>query len=72
LREYGQNLNEVTGTNGWTALHLAAENGHVEVVKFLLAHGAKREITVRDGNNKGLTAKEVAEQNKKPEVVAIL
>jgi hypothetical protein len=72
LREYGQDLNEVTGNNGWTALHLAAENGHVEAAKFLLAHGAKKEIKVRDGNKKGLTAKDIAEQNKKLEVVAIL
>jgi hypothetical protein len=72
LRDYKQDLNEATGTNGWTALHLAAENGHVEIVKFLLAHDANKEIIIRDGNNKGLTAKEVAEQNKKLEVAAIL
>jgi ankyrin repeat protein len=72
LREYGQDFNEVTGANGWTALHLAAENGHVEVVKYLLAHGANKDITVRDGKNKGLTVKDVAEQNKKLGVVVIL
>jgi ankyrin repeat protein len=29
-----------TGKKGWTALHLAAFNGHIEIIRLLLQHGA--------------------------------
>lgn len=35
-------------SQGYTALHLAADRGHAEVVKVLLERGADREIKVRD------------------------
>lgn len=30
----------VRGVGGYTALHAAAENGHLTVIRFLVAHGA--------------------------------
>ncbi|KAJ9446979.1 hypothetical protein DIPPA_09601 [Diplonema papillatum] len=30
--------------DGWTALHIASENGHSEVVKELIAAGAKVDV----------------------------
>ena len=48
-----------------SALHAAAENGHIEVVKLLLACGAER--TVRDAQGK--TAADVA---KTPAIAALL
>ncbi len=35
--------------SGYTALHAAAENDHLEVVKLLLAHGADRTAKVETG-----------------------
>jgi ankyrin repeat protein len=62
----------VTTENGWTALHLAAENGHVEAVQYLLANGAKRWAQIKAGRRAGYTAKQIAELEKKFEVAAIL
>ena len=40
LLEAGANVN-ATAEDGWTALMLAARNGHVEIVNLLLEAGAK-------------------------------
>jgi hypothetical protein len=72
LRQYGQDMNETTATSGWTALHLAAENGHVETVKWLVSHGTKKETTVRDGSRKRFTAKQIAEQKGRTNVLKYL
>jgi len=43
---------------GWTALHRAADNGHVDAVKALLAAGANVTATdVRCGDSRFLVAK---------------
>ncbi|EUC33901.1 hypothetical protein COCVIDRAFT_48261, partial [Bipolaris victoriae FI3] len=39
LKNKGQDMNQSTLKNGWTALHLAAELGRVDAVKFLLESG---------------------------------
>jgi ankyrin repeat protein len=39
LLEAGANVNHAMGS-GWTALHAAAYNGHIETVKVLLKRGA--------------------------------
>lgn len=46
----GSNVNDQSGEHcsGITPLHDAAANGHIEVVKLLLAHGAS--ITLKDNN----------------------
>lgn len=72
LKGFGQNMNETTLRQGWTALHLAAENGKVDTVKWLLENGTKKWTKVKDGPQKGLTAKQIAEQKGKVEVVEVL
>lgn len=46
----GSNANDQSGEHcsGVTPLHDAAANGHIEVVKLLLAHGAS--INLKDNN----------------------
>jgi hypothetical protein len=72
LKEHDQDFNEATIPNGWTALHFAAEGGHVETIKFLLANGAKKTTKIKAGDWEGLTARQIAEQKKEVEIVAIL
>jgi ankyrin repeat protein len=72
LKQHGQDLNESTTKNGWTALHLAAESDRVDAVKFLVANGTNKNAKVRDGQRKGLTAKQVAEQKGKNRVLEFL
>lgn len=43
----GQSGSYLLDSQGYTALHLAADRGHAEVVKVLLERGADREIKVR-------------------------
>jgi ankyrin repeat protein len=40
---------ELTGGGGWTTLHWAISNGHVQVVKVLREHGADIEATANSG-----------------------
>jgi ankyrin repeat protein len=53
-------------------LHLAAGYGHVDAVKYLLANGARKNVKLKAGKRAGLTAKEVAEQDGKHDIVALL
>lgn len=71
LKECGQDLNEATTKNGWTGLHLAAESGRAETVTYLLCSGAKKWIKVKAGSREGLTAKQVAEQKGRLEILAL-
>ena len=48
LIQAGGDINEEDGI-GWTPLHLASENGHVEVITALLAAGADKTIRDEDG-----------------------
>jgi ankyrin repeat protein len=72
MKENGQDFNEATVKEGWTALHLAADNNQLEAVKFLLAGGTKKSTKTKAGNREGLTARQIAEQKRKLEIVAIL
>jgi ankyrin repeat protein len=56
LLEYGADVNAKTERH--TALHLAAEKGHLEIVKLLLEHGADVNEKTKYG---GETAVEMAE-----------
>jgi hypothetical protein len=72
LRNKGQDMNESTIKNGWTALHFAAEMGHVDAVRFLLANGVRKDARTTAGASKGSTAKQIAEYKGRLAVVEIL
>lgn len=71
VKGFGQNVNEGTVKKGWSALHLAAENGHVETVRWLLGNGAKKMARVKEGPEKGMTAKEIAVTKGRTKVVEL-
>ena len=48
LAELGVNK-EAKGAHGATALHLAADNGHVEAIKLLVQMGADKEAKTDGG-----------------------
>lgn len=54
--------------DGYSALHGAAENGHLEIVKLLLQRGACRDAATRDG----LTPLDLAEICGQVEVAKLL
>ena len=54
--------------NGTTALMVACQNGHLEVVSLLLASGADKDLA----NHGGETARVVASQNGHLEVAGLL
>ena len=72
LKGFGQDMNETTIKQGWTALHLAAENGKVDAVKWLTENGTKKWTKVKDGPQKGLNAKQIAELKGKTKVLEVL
>lgn len=72
LKNKGQDMNQSTLKNGWTALHLAAELGRVDAVKFLLESGVRKDTRTTAGASKGCTAKQIAEFKAKADVVALL
>lgn len=56
LSRQGVNVNH-SDAYGWTALMCAAVAGHVELVEYLLKHGAQKSLV----NNQGKTAAQLAE-----------
>eukprot|EP00039_Didymoeca_costata_P002001 m.56873 g.56873 ORF g.56873 m.56873 type:complete len:1086 (-) comp11066_c0_seq3:275-3532(-) len=50
LLQCNANINAIGGSYQFTPLHYAACEDHEEVVELLVAHGADRNITDRDGN----------------------
>lgn len=56
------------GKDGRLALHVAAEDGQTEIVKFLLGRGANANVKTRDG----LTALYIAMGNNHSEVIKLL
>jgi ankyrin repeat protein len=63
----GVNVN-ARGENGYTALHAAAQNGHIEVVRLLLSHNADRAAKLDGGD----TPAELAKRAGHNDVVKVL
>jgi ankyrin repeat protein len=57
--------------NGETPLHMAAEKGKLEMVKYLLSQGAKTDIRDK-GPNGGATAYDSAKKAQQKEVMLLL
>ena len=57
--------------NGETPLHMAAEKGKIEMVKYLLSQGAKTDIRDK-GPNGGATAYDTASKAQQKEVMVLL
>ena len=67
LQDERTNIDAAT-TDGFTALHWAARNGHQEVVSILLAHKANPIITTPEGE----TAMQLAQEKNRNAVVSLL
>lgn len=71
LRKKGANINTALtkpSAVGWTALHYAAINGDVELVKYLIKHGAD----VNKATGEGSTPLYLAQLAKQEEIVKLL
>ncbi|KAI9197156.1 uncharacterized protein BJ171DRAFT_241155 [Polychytrium aggregatum] len=55
----GVNVNSQHAMNKWSPLHWASQRGHAEVVRYLIAHGADREVR----NSKDQTALDLAKSS---------
>ncbi|KAF9731964.1 ankyrin repeat protein [Paraphaeosphaeria minitans] len=72
LREKGADVDQVSGVNGWSALHEAANKNYVEVARYLVGEGAKLDLKIKGGSRKGLTARGIAQKKKNKEVLELL
>eukprot|EP00123_Amoebidium_parasiticum_P010521 comp20160_c0_seq1/m.24950 comp20160_c0_seq1/g.24950 ORF comp20160_c0_seq1/g.24950 comp20160_c0_seq1/m.24950 type:complete len:969 (-) comp20160_c0_seq1:35-2941(-) len=68
LVQAGTNVNSKSTRSKHTALHMAAAEGHIDVVKFLLSHGAEVNIVDRWGH----TPLKNALDNHHKDIVALL
>ncbi len=68
LLEKDADVNTVDQMEGWTALMFAAAEGHAQVVRTLLSHGADATVQDVDGD----TARSFAVQNGYAEVIRAL
>ncbi|KAJ7496262.1 hypothetical protein B0H11DRAFT_858116 [Mycena galericulata] len=54
--------------DGWTALHIASENGHLEIARLLIEHNASVDLACKDG----WTALHLASENGHLEIARLL
>ncbi len=66
LLEYGIDIN--AANRGWTALHLAALNGHTDIASILLNKGSQTSVT----NEEGRTPLDIARAEDHDRIVAII
>ncbi|KAL2338325.1 hypothetical protein Fmac_012771 [Flemingia macrophylla] len=64
---YGGDITLQSANNGTTALHVAVSEGNIEIVKFLLDHGAN----IDKANRHGWTPRNLADQQSQSEIIAI-
>ena len=72
LKQRGADVNQVTGINGWSALHEAAGQGHFEVVKWLVGKKANTTIKTKAGNWRDNTAAQVARKRHLDEIAKFI
>jgi ankyrin repeat protein len=68
LIEAGAHVNYANGKYGSTALFIASVEGHIDVVRSLLAAGADPRLATHDG----FTALDAAKHFKHPQIVVLL
>ena len=68
LLDAGAEVDAVEAEEGFTALMYAAAEGHLEVVRILLAGGANRDLRDMDGD----VARDFAVRSRHPEVARLL
>ena len=68
LIEAGAHVNYARGKDGGTALFIASQLGHIDVVRSLLAAGADPRLTTHDG----VTALVAANHGKHTQIVVLL
>jgi ankyrin repeat protein len=68
LIEAGAHVNYARGNGGCTALFVASQEGHIDVVRSLLAAGADPRLALHNG----LMALDSAKHNKHTQIVALL
>lgn len=53
LLELGSDITSQTSVHGWTPLHIAIRQGHVNIVRFLLSHSkGKQNLEITDKDNR--------------------
>ena len=62
----------VQDAQGFTPLHLASSKGHIEIVEFLLDHGADIELEIFNGDTPLLVAARYARHGKQYETIKTL
>ena len=72
LEGKGDDINQVTGKNGWCALHTATDKNYLEMAQWLLEKRAKRYIKIKGGKREGKTPKALAAELGRAEILAIL
>jgi len=71
LLKKGADVNK-QAKNGYTALTLAVQSGNTGMVKLLMKYGANCHIRILKGENKGLTAIDLAKSLKNDEILRLL
>lgn len=68
----GDDINQITGINGWCALHTAVEKDNVAMLKWLLENRGRVDIVIKGGKSKGLTPRGLAEKFEREKMLQLL
>ena len=75
LVEKGDDINQVTGRNGWCALHTATDKtdrNYVEMARWLVEKDAKKYLKIKGGKREGMTPKMLAKELGRSEILDFL